>query len=392
MHGHPRFAAALLGGVVALTAAGCGSTVAPAPGAPSQTPAPLRPLGQQKTAADSALACPASISDREGMTVPQRPQGVDGSARLLPDRAPTSMVVCGYPVLDIRHQPSLAPPFKLARRTVVPDARRAEVTELLTWAPRGDGSGKACTSMGGNETAYLVGVTYADAIVWVAAKSDVNGCSNAANGDFVSRAAVGVSLDAMFGEGDPVRPATGACAVSTLGRLGDDQSLAPTGDPRVTVCRVDASGSRRSVALDAGQSRQVVEALRSLPVRPGGQYCEGAASGPDTGFRLVLTYAAGPPSVVNVTPGCTPPVLGGGVEAPDAGDLVSLVERWSPPVPGPDKDGSVSSDGSASTGAPGPKDGTGADPKAVPPVPGHGVTGAPGGGLPVPPDQPTPPR
>lgn len=186
-------------------------------------------------------------------------------------------------------QTPLGPPHTLAGRTVVPDARRAEVTELLTWAPRGDGSGKACTAMGGDETAYLLGATFGDAIVWVAAKSDVNGCSNATNGDFVSRAAVGVALDAMFGDRAQSTSATGPCARPSMGRLGDDKSLAPQGDPAVTVCRVDATGAQRATAFDAGQSRQVVEALRSLPVRPGGQYCEGAASGPDTGFRLVLT-------------------------------------------------------------------------------------------------------
>ena len=46
--------------------------------------------------------CPLTITDAEGMTVPQPPQGaVDGMARLVPNRDVASLVVCSYPVLDM---------------------------------------------------------------------------------------------------------------------------------------------------------------------------------------------------------------------------------------------------------------------------------------------------
>jgi hypothetical protein len=36
-------------------------------------------------------------------------------------------------------------------------------------------------------------------------------------------------------------------------------------------------------------------------------------------------------------------VFGSGLESADAGPLVELVAPWSPPIPGPDPNGSVSS-------------------------------------------------
>jgi hypothetical protein len=46
-----------------------------------------------------------------------------------------------------------------------------------------------------------------------------------------------------------------------------------------------------------------------------------------------------------------PPVRGGGVESAEVGDVVRLVERWSPRIPGPDPDGAVSSPTAVMTAA-----------------------------------------
>lgn len=326
-------------GVVVLLAA-CGNAPAgdvPVPRGPSRT------LTSQPLAADGALECPATITDQQGMTVPEPPQGaVDGMARLLPDREPVSLVVCSYPVLDIMTG-SLTSPFALTKRTVPTAAQRASVVELLTWAPRGDGGAKTCTAMGGNETVHLVGATYGDAIVWVAAKADPNSCSSATNGDFVSSAAVGVVLDEVVGARAPMPQPADPCTQRTFGRLGDDRSLAPPGDPRVVVCRSAVGGEQRATVLDAAQSRQVVTALRGLDTAPSQHMCEGADQSAMDDFRLVLAYAEGPPVVISVTPTCRPPLLSGGLEAADASAVVDLVEQWSPPIPGPDPNGSVSS-------------------------------------------------
>lgn len=334
------------GSVSTRVAAGALLLVVGACGAPQAPGGPLRPLSTQPVAADGGLDCPPSLGDPEGLTVPALPEGLDGNARLLPDREPTSLVVCSYLVLDAFRAEPLAPPYAVQSRTL-PDATvRRDIVQVLTWAPRGGTGAKACTAMGGNETVHLVGVTYEDAVVWVAAKADPNSCSRATNGDFMSRAAVGVAIEGLLGARDPLPQATGGCDTRTLGRLGDDRTLAPEGDPRVTVCRNSARGEPQATVLDAAQGRDVVTALRSLRVRPGDSTCEGAGAAPGDDFRLVLGYAEGPDAVVNVLPGCVPPVLGLGVAADDAAGLVELVEQWSPPIPGRDPDTPVSTDAS----------------------------------------------
>ena len=313
------------GALAVLTLSACGTTAAPDPGQPA---GPIRPVATQPTAADGALECPTSLRDSEGTTVPAKPQGVDGAARLVPDRDPGSLVVCADPVMDVMATKPLAPPFSLARRSVATDSQRSRLVAAMTWAPRWNKQPRACTAMAGNETAYLVGADYGDAIVWVAAKADANACAISTNGDFTSGAPLGITVDEMFGaRRSPTEPA-GACTSWSWGRLGDDRSLAPVGDPK-------ASDSR---------------------------------------FALVLTYAVGPAVRVNVDPGCDPPVLGSNLESADTGDLVELVEQWSPPIPGPDPNGSVSSDGSVSPGAPLPPDA----PTQVPGSTGGGAGGSTG--------------
>jgi hypothetical protein len=357
-------------GVLALTA--CGST--PSPGATGDAAGTVRPVTTQPKGADGALECPASLASAEGMTVPEKPQGVDGAARLLPDRRPESLVVCGYPVMDVMATKPLAPPFRLHKRTVATESERAAVVEALTWAPRWNKVPRACTAMAGDETAYLVGAAYGDAIVWVAAKADANSCSTTTNGDFTSGAPLGITLDAMFGERRPPAQPAGACNRWSWGRLGDDRSLAPAGDPKVTVCRISADGATKATELDGPQSAEVVTALRALATRPTGQTCEGSGKATDSRFSLVLTYAVGPAVRITVDPECDPAVLGTNLESVDAGDLVELVEQWSPPIPGPDPNGSVSSDGSVAPGGPVAPDA----PTEVPGSTGGGSDGNPG--------------
>lgn len=327
---------ALVGAMV-LWLAACGAIPGPDTGMASR-----RPLTGQALAADGALECAPTIADARGMTVPKLPEGRYANDRLFPPDDPASLAVCRYPVLDITSATSVTAPYAVERRTVPDAAVRARIVETLTWAPRGTTEGKVCTEMGGNETVYLVGATYHDAVVWVAAKADPNSCSGATNGDFTSRAAVGVVIEALLGGRGPLPLATGGCDTRTLGRLGDEVTLAPEGDPLVTICRATAAGGQQATRLAADQSREVVKILRALGTRPTTGTCEGDDAEPGRAFRLVLAYAAGPDSVVNVVPGCRPPVLGDGVEADDPEDVVPIVEQWSKPIPGPDPDAPVS--------------------------------------------------
>ena len=194
--------------------------------------------------------------------------------------------------------------------------------------------------MAGDETAYLVGATYGDAIVWVAATADANACSRGTNGDFVTgdpsacrsrRCSAGRAMP----DGKP-------CDSSGLGRLDDDRTLAPEGSPLVTVCRLDTQGTWQATQLDAARSAEVVALLRSLPTQPTDGVCEGSGDRSDARFSLVLRMPRARRAHQR-RPRVQPGRARGGVESPDAGALVALVEPWSPPIPGPDPDGSVSS-------------------------------------------------
>jgi hypothetical protein len=296
----------------------------------------------QPVAGDGGLECPASIRDARGTSVPERPQGVDGGARLLPDRQPRSVVDCAYPVLDLRATLPSGPPYRLASRTLVTGDRMDDVVELLASAPRGDGGGRACTAIGGDETVHLVGVRFDDAIVWVASLAEPNRCSTATNGDFISPLAVGSTLEQWFGTPGRKDPNQGGCHPWTSGRLGDDRSLAPDGDPTVMVCRPTSTG-QQVLQLRRDQSRQVVQALRALATPPTDHTCAGGDPQPGEDFRLVLDYDRGNDVVINVVPSCRPQLMSSTLEAEDATSVIGLVERWSPPVPGYDPNGSVSS-------------------------------------------------
>ena len=124
----PRSAASALAVAVCVTAAlvlaACGQAT---PGGSGDTPTslpavstgPLRPVTAQAVAPDGALVCPAALESVEGMTVPEKPQGLDGAARLLPERDPSTLVVCAYPTMRLTAATPLTAPFPLSERTVL---------------------------------------------------------------------------------------------------------------------------------------------------------------------------------------------------------------------------------------------------------------------------------
>lgn len=313
-------------------------------GAPTSATTAPRPVTAQPVAADGGLQCPATMTDREGRVVPEPPQGVDGRAGLLPDRPPLSLVDCAYPVVVSGAATPTGPPFAVAHRTLVTGDRVDDVVGLLAWAPRDTGRGTVCTAMAGPETVHLVGARYADAIVWVASLAEANRCKPATNGDFRSPLPVGYQLEQWFGAHPTGNPTEPVCNRWVGGRLDDDQTLVPTGDPTVTICRATSTGSEGQ-ALSTDRSRLVVSALRSLRTEPTEQMCTDAPPYDGTGFRLVLDYGRGPDVMIDVVPGCQPELRGPARSARDAGPVIDLVEQWSPPGPGFDPNGSVSSTG-----------------------------------------------
>ncbi|GAA3697706.1 hypothetical protein GCM10022399_12590 [Terrabacter ginsenosidimutans] len=131
----PLLVAAL--GAAALTA--CGTTPSRVPGGdPVGT---VRPVASQPVSADGALACPASLASAEAMSVPKKPEGVVGQARLLPDRLPSSLVVCGYPVMAVSSTQPLTAPFRMHERTVVTGARSGRTSWTCSRGRRGGTGG-----------------------------------------------------------------------------------------------------------------------------------------------------------------------------------------------------------------------------------------------------------
>ena len=218
------------------------------------TVGPMRPVTAQPVAADGALECPATITDQEGMTVPQQPQGVDGNARLLPDRQPESLVVCAYPVLvmvrRLAHGALPAQdPHGAVRRRAVRDGRAAHLGAAGQPAVQG-----RARPWAGTRPRTSSGRATRTPIVWVAAKADPNGCSQSTNGDFVSSDAVGSRLGAAFGDKSRPDPApTGACASwpRSARRPPVDR---PRGDPRSPSAAIAPTGPRSRPSCPPSQS------------------------------------------------------------------------------------------------------------------------------------------
>ena len=198
------------------------------------------------------------------------------------------VAVCAYPTMRLAGRDAAHRALRPRRSGPCSTRRSARaVVDLLTWSARWNGRERACTAMAGDETAYLVGATYDDAIVWVAATADANACSRGTNGDFVTGDPVGVPLAAMLA--GQAMPDGKPCDSSGLGRLDDDRTLAPEGSPLVTVCRLDAQSTWQATQLDAARSAEVVALLRSLPTQPTDHVCEGSG---DSERRPLLARAA----------------------------------------------------------------------------------------------------
>src|SRR4051794_4833598 len=120
----PALAVILVASATALSLAAC-VQLAPRSSSDGQTslPAvptsPLRPVDAQRLSADGGLECPAALDSADGLIVPEKPQGVDGAARLLPGRDPASLVVCSYPTMRLTASTPLTAPFPRSERRVL---------------------------------------------------------------------------------------------------------------------------------------------------------------------------------------------------------------------------------------------------------------------------------
>ena len=135
---------------------------------------------------DGALACPGGYSRSQANAknrVPANPSGVDGDKALVPDVAPTYLVVC-------RYIPSTKPSLRkkdipLDGRVVLTGGQR-DAAKVVSAGKKATGSPVCTQQLGPDKTAYLLGFTFSTGVVWVSVPGD--GCVPSSNGTFVTDA------------------------------------------------------------------------------------------------------------------------------------------------------------------------------------------------------------
>lgn len=263
--------------------------------------------------------CPASIGTSPTF-VPAKPTIGDTTDALVPNQVPAYAVVCSYPAGTNMSPTPTTSSFSLASSVQVVSGLSA-VPDDLGHLMADTKVARPCTAMGGAQTQRLLGLQYARGVVWVSSLDEVNSCSVSTNGAFTTSAFLGRALADAARTGSWKMPdRTTPCGGGPSGRAGADRWLVP-GTPSGLVICVDAKPRPASDDL----TRKLREALNRLSTAPSqhGASCTG-----DGGKHayLMFDYAVGPSVWVTVSPKCTPQVMGDGLQADPAEDVVQLLE------------------------------------------------------------------
>jgi hypothetical protein len=298
----PLAAAAAVAAVV-VGSLWAGGLVGGARQAPRQAATPAAPL-----------SCPARYAG-PAPWVPARPAGVDGRARLVPRTAPSSALVCAYAGSNLAKRQA---GWALSGRRQLTGGLAALAAQL-TWQPRG--APGACTAIGGQQTNYLIGLSYPrGGRIWVAATHDPNDCVATSNGEFSTFGVVGPIVTKAFTSGRwPARqPAACNRPGQDTGRLGQDTAMVPPGSTSLTICTPAAR------TLTTGY-QALTSALTSLPARPSTHTCSG---GPPTPFyQLLFSYPHGPPVQVTIAGSCHPAIDNGSLQSPTARTILPIIQH-----------------------------------------------------------------
>lgn len=131
--------------------------------------------------ASGAVACPEFYEHAHRGWVPARPAGVRSPTRIVPTLHPTHVTVCEY----LGRPGGAATSLQLTgQRELTGDLDR--VVDTLRTVPKAATTPPACAAPAGVQDAndYLIGMRYAEAIVWVSAPG--NHCVGSGNGVFHS--------------------------------------------------------------------------------------------------------------------------------------------------------------------------------------------------------------
>ena len=262
------------------------------------------------------LSCRARYAG-QAPWVPARPAGVDGRARLVPQRTPSSALICAYAGSNIARR--LTGWALSGRRRLT--GGLAALAAQLTWQPRG--TPPACTDVGGKQTNYLIGLTYpGGGRIWVAATQDPNDCVATSNGEFTSFGVVGPTVSRAFTSGRwPARqPVSCNHHSQSIGRLGQDAVMVPPGSTSLTICT-------RTAHVITTRYQALTTALNALPTRPSTQACTGGPGPAPQFYELLFSYPQGPPVLVTVVASCHPAIDNSGLQSPSASTIVPIIQR-----------------------------------------------------------------
>jgi hypothetical protein len=273
------------------------------------------------------LSCPRTFGPQPW--VPQRPTGVDGRSRLVPQQPPQQALVC------TSGGRTTFPTRKGSGGRIPPGGRVLSggldrLAGDLTWLPGKLPRVADCRVLG-RSTYYLLGLTYPDGVVWVATAED--SCTGTFNGEFTSQRRIGMQVAASYAVGawvpDPLPRPTGpgACPDEQSGRLGQETAMVPPDPVSVQICKFNR-GARDSfdTRTSTGGYRDLVDALNALPTRPSTGVCDGGPPELDS-YQLIFRYATGPSVRVGVQPRCSPPIVNGSLQAGDAGSVLPKITR-----------------------------------------------------------------
>lgn len=199
----------------------------------------------------------------------------------------------------------------------------------LHWAPPLGKATVACTAMGGDTTVQLLGLRYADRLVWVRADKDVNKCSEAGNGEFVARPYLGGLLDEAGRQGRwPGLGSQNGCDIMPFGRFGQQNSMAPGGVSAIDVCTTGNSETVLSGTItDPDAIKQVTHLLNQQATAPSTPSCMPIKGAEQTDVTLGLRYPDGPRVTVRVNTGCDPGLNNDSVQASAPAELAPLLKR-----------------------------------------------------------------
>jgi len=262
------------------------------------------------------LSCRARYAG-QAPWVPARPAGIDGRARLVPQQTPSSALICAYAGSNMAKRQT---GWALSGRRRLTGGLTALAAQL-SWQPRGQAG--FCTGVGGDQTNYLIGLTYpGGGRIWVAATKDPNDCIATSNGEFSSFGVVGPTVSRAFASGRwPARqPVSCNGYGQDAGRLGQDAVMVPPGSISLTICTT--AGRIFTAGYQA-----LTTALNALPTRPSTHRCTNQTGLVASFYQLLFSYPQGPPVEVTIMGGCHPAVDNLSLQSQSASTVLPIIKR-----------------------------------------------------------------